>query len=72
MVLTVKKLLGRSTERNFQRQIKKPFRKELKLDLSNYVTKSDLKNKADADTSNFAKRNDLTGLKSHIDKLDID
>ena len=46
--------------------------KELKLDLSNYVTKSDLKNKADADTSNFAKRNDLTGLKSHIDKLYID
>ena len=43
-----------------------------RLDLSNYVTKYDLKNSADVDKSQFSKKNDLANLKSEFDKLDID
>ena len=42
------------------------------LDLSNYATKRDLKNATGADTSFFAKKNDLANSKSDVDKLDID
>ena len=38
-------------------------RVKVELDLSNYVTKADLKNATGADASK---------LKSHVDKLDID
>ena len=45
---------------------------KVKLYLSN-ATKADLKNTAGVDTSDFAKiKTDLTGLKSHVDKLYID
>ena len=40
--------------------------------MSNYETKRDLKNAAGVDTSSFAKESDLSNLKSHVDKLDID
>ena len=42
---------------------------KVKLDLSNYVTKADLKNPASVDASDFAKRTDLAYLKSELDKL---
>ena len=42
------------------------------LDLSNYTTKSDLKNVTGVDTSDFAKKTDLANLKSDVDKLDIE
>ena len=46
---------------------------KVKLDLSNYAEKkTDLKNATDVDTSKLAKKVDLAGLKSEIDKLDID
>ena len=45
---------------------------KVKLDLSNYATKSDLKAATGADTSNFAKKTDLANLKSDVDKVDID
>ena len=45
---------------------------KVELDLSNYATKSDLKNATDVDTSKFAKKVDLANLKSNVDKLDID
>ena len=45
---------------------------EVKLDLPNYTTKSDLKNAAGFNTSKLAKKADLTSLKSEVDKLDID
>ena len=45
---------------------------KVELDLSNYVTKADLKNAAGVDTSDFAKKTDLASLKSDVDKLDID
>ena len=42
---------------------------KFELDLSNYATKADLKNTASVDTSKFAKKVDLTDLKSNFDKL---
>ena len=45
---------------------------KVELDLSNYATKTDLKNVTGVDTSKFAKKIDLNNLKSDLDKLDID
>ena len=55
----------------------KPFRIfgrniNVKVDLSNYATKTDLKNVAHVDTSTFAVKTDLANLKTEVDKLDID
>ena len=47
-------------------------RVKVELNLSNYTTKTDLKNATGVDTSSFAKKNDLAHLKSDVDKLDID
>ena len=41
---------------------------KVKLDLSNYATKADLKDPAGVDTSKFAKKFDLTSLKSELDQ----
>ena len=55
----------------------KPFRSfggniNVKVDLSNYGTKTDLTNISHVDTSSFALKTNLAGLKTEIDKLDID
>ena len=42
------------------------------VDLSNYATKTDLKNVTHVDTSCFALKTNLANLKTEIDKLDID
>ena len=47
-------------------------RKRVQLDLSNYATKTDLKNATGVDASSFAKKIDLANLKSDVDILDID
>ena len=44
----------------------------VKVDLSNYATKSDIKNISHVDTSSFALKTNLAVLKSEVDKLDID
>ena len=44
----------------------------VKVDLSNYATKIDLKNMTHVDTSSFALKTDLVSLKTKVDKLDID
>ena len=44
----------------------------VKVDLSNYVTKTDLKNVTHVDTSSFALKTNLVSLKTEVDKLDID
>ena len=44
-------------------------RVKVELHLSNYVTKSDIKNAAGADASKFAKKVDLANLKSNVDKM---
>ena len=43
---------------------------KVQLDLYSYPTKVDLKNAAGVDTLHFAKKTDLTNLKSGLDKLD--
>ena len=55
----------------------KPFRSfggniNVKVDLSNYATKTDLKNVTHVDTSSFALKTNLANLKAVVDKLDID
>ena len=44
----------------------------VKVDLSNYATKTDLKNVSHVDVSNFALKSNLVSLKTEVDKLDID
>ena len=43
----------------------------IKVDLSSYATKSDLKNISRVDTSSFALKTNLSSLKSEVNKLDI-
>ena len=43
----------------------------VKVDLSNYVTKTDIKNVLHIDTSSFASKTNLANLKTEVDKLDI-
>ena len=55
----------------------KPFRSfggniNVKVDLSNYATKTDLKNATQVDTSNFALKTNLASLKTEVDELDIE
>ena len=52
--------------RSFGRRVK------VELDLSNYATKTDLKNATGVDASKFAKNVDLANLEATVDKLDID
>ena len=40
--------------------------------MSNYATKSDLKDATGIDTSKLAAKSDLVSLKTEVDKLDID
>ena len=44
----------------------------VKVDLSNYATKADIKNISHVDTSSFALNTNLANLKTEVDKLDID
>ena len=45
---------------------------KVKLDLTNYATKNDLKNITHVDVSSFASKINLAGLKSEVDKIDVD
>ena len=47
-------------------------RVKVELDLSNYATKEDLKNKTGVATTKFAKKVDIASLKSRVDQVDID
>ena len=44
----------------------------VKVDLSNYATKADIKNISHDDTSSFELKKNLANLKTEVDKLDID
>ena len=44
----------------------------IKVELSNYATKADVKNISHIDTSSFALNSNLASLKTEVDKLDID
>ena len=44
----------------------------VKVDLSNYATKADIKNISHIDTSSFALKSNLAILKTEVDQLNID
>ena len=44
----------------------------VKVDLSNYATKTDIKNISHIGTSSFALKSNLTSLKTEVDNLGID
>ena len=52
--------------KNFARNI------NVKVDLSSYATKADIKNISHVDTSSFAPKTNLASLKTEVDKLDTD
>ena len=45
---------------------------KVELDLSNYTTKTDLKNMTHTDVSRFASNTNLAALKTEVDKIDTD
>ena len=45
---------------------------KVELDLTNYATKTDLKNITPTDVSSFASKTDLAALKTEVDKIDVD
>ena len=45
---------------------------KVKLDLTNYATKTDLKNITHVDVSSFASKTNLAALKTEVDKIDAD
>ena len=51
-----------------------PFKRDInvKVDLSHYATKTDLKNISHIDVSSYALKSNLASLKTEVDKLDID
>ena len=56
----------RKSFRSFGRNV------NVKVDLSNYATKTDIKNNWHVDTSSFASKTNLPSLKTEVDKSDID
>ena len=44
---------------------------KIKIDLSNYAKKADIKNVTHVETSSFALKTNLSSLKTEVDKLDI-
>ena len=45
---------------------------KVELDLTNYATKTDLKNITHVDVSSFASKINLAALKTEVDKIDVD
>ena len=78
----MKKLLVVSIIKNYKRVYYKrsyypPYKSssnnvKVELDLTNYATKTDLKNIAHVDVSSFASKTNLAALKSEVDKIDTD
>ena len=45
---------------------------KVELDLTNYATKTDLKNITHTDVSSFVSKTNLSALKTELDKIDVD
>ena len=45
---------------------------KVELDLTNYATKTDLKNITHVDVSSYASKTNLAALKTEVDKIDVD
>ena len=50
----------------------KSFSNNIKVELTNYVTKTNLKNIMHTDVSSFASKTNLAALKTEVDKIDVD
>ena len=68
----IKKILYKMSQ--YFRKPYEPFGGNInvKVDLSNYATKDDIKNITYVDTSSFELKTNLANLKTEVDKLDID
>ena len=76
MIILLTVGLIKKTLYNMSQYFPKPYRNfggniALKVDLSNYATKTDLKNATGVDTSELAAKSDLASLKAEIDKIDV-
>ena len=72
----IKKILNKFFSSQMSQYFPKLFRSfggniNVKVDLSNYATKNDLKNVTHVDASSFAPKTNLARLKTEIDKLDV-
>ena len=77
MIIILKPGLIKKTLYKMSQHFPKPYEPfggniNVKIDLSNYATKADIKNILHVDTSSFALKTNLVNLKSEVDKLDID
>ena len=77
MILFITILLNAITFYKMSQYFPKPYEPfggdiNVKVDLSNYATKTDNKNVSHVDTSSFALKTNLANLKTEVDKLDID
>ena len=75
--MTIRLILGliKNTLYEMSQYFPKPFKSfgeniNVKVDLSNYATKTDLKNVTHVDNSNFALKTNLANLRTEVDKLD--
>ena len=69
--------LTKKTLHKMSQYLPKPYRTfgvnvKIELDLSSYITKTDLKNATGVDTSKLAAKPDLASLKAKVDKIDVD
>ena len=77
--MTVHLIVGliKKTLYKMNKYFRKPFRSfgrniNIKVDLSNYARKTDLKNVTHVDSSSFALKTNLASLKTKVDKLDVE
>ena len=73
LIVELIKVISYKMSQYFPKQFKSSERNlNVKVDLSNYATKSNMKNISPVDTSSFALNTNLASLKTEVDKLDID
>ena len=78
MIKNYKKLnFSSQNVRNYNMSYYLPYKSssnnvKVELDLTNYATKTDLKNITHVDVSSFASKTNLAALKTEVDKIDVD
>ena len=77
MIIHLIAVLIKKTYYKMSQYFPKPYKPcggdtNVKVHLSNYATKTDIKNITHVDTSGFALKTNLASLKTEVDKLDID
>ena len=78
MIKNYKKLnFSSQNVRNYKMSYYPPYKRssnnvKVELDLTNYATKTDLKNITHVDVSSFASKTNLAALKTEVDKMDAD